>query len=84
VGTCIIRCGRRLMLTTSLLDCSVWSAGMGAPTQQRILRILCVAVSEDIKTLPIALLLLYNTSAACQKDFHVHVYDTAAIVELRA
>ena len=55
---------------------------MGAPTQQRILWILCVAVSEDIKTLPIALLLLYNTSAACQKDFHVHVYDTAAIVEL--
>ena len=82
MGTCIIRCGRRLMLTTSLLDCSVWSAGMGAPTQQKILWIACVASSEDIKTLSIGLLLLYITSAACQKDLHVHLYDTAEIVEL--
>jgi len=59
------------MLTTSLLDCSVWSAGMGAPTQQKILWIACVASSEDIKTLSIGLLLLYITSAACQKDLHV-------------
>ncbi len=70
------------MLMTSLLDCSMWSAGMGAPTQQRMLWIACVASSEDIKTLSIALLLLYITSAACQKDLYVHLYDTAAFVEL--
>ena len=55
---------------------------MGAPTQQRILWVACVAISEDIKTLSIDPLLLYITSVACQKDLHVHLYDTAAIVEL--
>ena len=85
MGTCIIRCGRRLMLTTSLLDCSVWSAGIGVPTLQRILWIAYVALSGSLCKISRpcrSIAFVYSKHSLPKGPPCTALYDSAAIVEL--